>query len=482
MPDKLLTEYNQKIKANLRRNSIVCGILALSGSVMFLNAFSLVGTRFDTQEFCFKPENAHEPEKYCSYQQGNVYQGLAWRVALERQESIEFATKATLLKYKPAERPYTGLLGLISAGFFLTAYGIFQYGTGQLSASLFKLVREKHEEIIEEIAQSQKHRLLDQQKLANEIEFISKIQEKEQNELMSPLKSEGEKQYEILEGKKALTTQEHLHELQLAKIKAQTAESKEKEIEHLVKVKKLESKLDDPWNDEKEEKQSLETLLKEHEEGWLWDLTKGISPIIVYGKAGSAKSYTAASLVLAKQEIKGSELISISDPDFLQNKNEAWKYIYKKAKEIYGEGSDWESYREGIESAYKRWVERTLKDSPIVSIWDELTLLGRELKQEAQDFMPKIIAVPRKRNEDVILITHSVTQSGLGDCEGMSEAIKEGCFRLKLKCDALGKPKFKGFLYGWVTSEGEEIKEKEVTIPEWFRPEKLVKIIKQGEG
>lgn len=482
MPDNKLLEYNQRIKASLRSNSIVCGLLVLSGSVMFMNAFSLVGSRFDLQEFCFKPENAYAPEKYCSYQQGNIYQGLAWRVALERQESIEFATKVSLLEYKPADRPHTGLLGLISASFFLTAYAMFQYGSGQLSASLFKLIREKQEEILEEIAQSQKHRLLEQQKLQNEIEYISKLQQNEQSDLMSPLKSDGERQYEIMEGKKALTTQDHLYELQLAKIKAQTAESKEKEIEHLVKVKKLEVKLDDPWIETSDEKQSLEDLLKEHEDGWLWSIVKGISPIIVYGKAGSAKSFTAAAIALCKQEIKEAEIVSLADPDFLQNKTQAWKHIHKLTKQVFGDGMDWENYGLAIDVARERWITRTLEDKPVISIWDELTLMGRNLKTKAEGFMPDIIAIPRKRNEDPILITHSLTREGLGGCEGMSDAIKEGCFRLKLKCDDLGNPKFKGFLYGWVNSNGDEVEEKEISLPEWFRPEKLVKLIKQKKG
>ena len=477
MPDKKLIEATQRIKKSLRSNSIATTFLIIGGITTFIPAFSVVGSRFDMQQFCFEPRYTENPDNYCNYQNGTVHEGLAWRVALEQEHSIEFRTKVSMLKFKPAERPYTGAIGLISAASFLSAYLLWQLGTASLSNNLFKFIREKQEGILEEVTSFKKHQTLHNQLIENEIALASRYQEQEQQHLLELTKSEGEKLYERSLGEKQYTTQEYIYELNLAKLKAQTAELKEKENKHLLESKKLESKLEDPWSENTEEEQDLETLLKEHEDGWLYDLVKGIITIIVYGRPGSAKSYTAASIALCKEYIKESKVVSLADPDFLKNKNKAWKEL--KIENIFGLGADWENYAEGIETAQERWKERTEKDSYITSIWDELTLMGDNIPELAKQFMPLVIATPRKCNEDVILITHSLTQRGLGGCEGMSEAIKDSCYRLKLKCNALGKPMFSGVLYGWVDSNGNEVAEKEVTIPKWFSPDKIAKMIKK---
>lgn len=482
MPEIKLQKANQQIKKSLRSNSIAVGFLVLGGIATFIPAFSVIGSRFDTQEFCFNPQNAYNPEQFCSYKNGTIYQGLAWRVGQEMEESLEFRNKVYLVKFKPAERPYTGALGLLSATLFLSAYLVWQLGSANLSNNLFRLIREKKEALLEDVTGFKKHELLFQRLTNNEIEIASKCQDMEQAELLEQIepKSEGERKFELLEGEKHFTIGQHIHELNLAKLKAQTAEQQEKENKHKLESKKLESKLErDLWADDLEEKKSLEELLKEHEDGWLWSLVKGLSPVIIFGKAGSYKSYTAAAIALCKSEIKEAEIVSLADPDFKKNKKESWKHIHKLVKTVYGENADWESYAQGINDAHTRWIDRNQSSSYIVSIWDELTLMGDNIPEQAKLFMPSVIATPRKCNEDVIMITHSLTQRGLGNCEGMSEAIKEGCFRLKLKSDDLGKPLFKGTLSGWVDSEGNEIEEKEVTLPKWFRPEKIVKLIKQ---
>jgi len=477
MPDSKLIKTNQQIKKALRNNSIAVGLFIFSGVVSFIPAFSVVGSRFDIQQFCFKPPYSDNPDDYCNYQNGTIHEGLAWRVALETEHSIEFRTKVSMLEFKPAERPYTGILGLISAASFLSAYLLWELGTANLSNSIFKFVREKQEGILEEVTGFKKHSILHDQLINNEIELATRYQEQEQQYLLNSTKSEGERIYERSLGEKQYTTQEHIHELNLAKLKAQTAELKEKETKHLLESKKLESKLEDPWSDTEEKEEDLETLLKEHEDGWLYDLVKGIITIIVYGRPGSAKSYTAASIALCKNYIKESKIVSLADPDFLKNKNKAWKEL--KIENIYAIGADWENYAEGIIAAQDRWKERTESDPYITSIWDELTLMGDNIPKELSSaFMPSVIATPRKCNEDVILLTHSLTQRGLGGCEGMSEAIKDSCYRLKLKCNALGKPMFKGTLLGWVDSEGNEVTEKEITIPKWFSPNKIAKMVK----
>ncbi|NJL77690.1 MAG: hypothetical protein HC917_00405 [Richelia sp. SM2_1_7] len=227
-----------------------------------------------------------------------------------------------------------------------------------------------------------------------------------------------------------------------------------------------------------EKKAELLQTLKNYEGGWLHDMVIGRMPIVIYGKQGAYKSYTAACLALLKAYFQDAKLVSICDPHAHQNQDESWRYLIPMEPEVYGAHEDWEEYAQGINDAFDRWSDRTLKDSPIISIWDELTTMGVKLPGLAPELMPKIISAPRKANDNTICITHSLTNAGLGGVAGMSEAIKEGTLRLKLKANALQQPLFKGVLSGWVDGEGSEIDELPVTLPEWFRDAEIYQLIK----
>ncbi len=219
-----------------------------------------------------------------------------------------------------------------------------------------------------------------------------------------------------------------------------------------------------------EEKQTLIEALKSHEDGWLWYLVQSFTPIIIYGKAGSYKSYSAACIALLKHYLIDAKVQSIADVDFNQNRNDSWKYLVPLEPTIYGAGIDWEDYGNAYSDAIERSKTRTLKDSPIVSIWDELTNAKGKF-DNAPNIIPFVIATPRKRNEHCILISHGLTQDNLGGCESISEPIKTQTYRLNLKTNPTGKPLFKGTLNGLVDEEGEELEDKKVTLPSWFRPE-----------
>ncbi|NJM23810.1 MAG: hypothetical protein HC907_37020 [Richelia sp. SM1_7_0] len=186
-----------------------------------------------------------------------------------------------------------------------------------------------------------------------------------------------------------------------------------------------------------EEKQSLIEALKSHEEGWLWYLVQSFTPIIIYGKAGSYKSYSASCIALLKHYLIDAKIQSIADVDFNQNRNDSWKYLIPLEPTVYGAGIDWEDYGNAYLDAIERSKTRTLNDSPIVSIWDELTNAKGKF-DNAPNIIPFVIATPRKRNEHCILISHGLTQDNLGGCESISEAIKTQTYRLNLKNQSNG--------------------------------------------
>jgi len=217
-------------------------------------------------------------------------------------------------------------------------------------------------------------------------------------------------------------------------------------------------------------KNALIDALKNHEGGWLWYLVEAFTPIIIHGKAGSYKSYTGACIALVKHYLIDAKIKSIADIDYDQNQNDSWKFLVPLEPNIYGQGIDWESYNDGYLAAIERSKHRTLKDKPIVSIWDELTNAKGKF-ENAPNIVPFVIATPRKRNEHCILISHNLTQDCLGGCSGISEPIKTQTYRLNLKTSPQSKPLFKGVLEGLVDADGDELEQHPITLPKWLRPE-----------
>ncbi|MEH2078453.1 MAG: hypothetical protein V7K89_00070 [Nostoc sp.] len=59
----------------------------------------------------------------------------------------------------------------------------------------------------------------------------------------------------------------------------------------------------------------------------MWYLVESFTAIIIHGKAGSYKSYTAAAITLLKHYLIDAKVESICDIDFDQNKNDSWKFL-----------------------------------------------------------------------------------------------------------------------------------------------------------
>jgi hypothetical protein len=245
----------------------------------------------------------------------------------------------------------------------------------------------------------------------------------------------------------------------------------DKESDKLLGIKS--SNNDDDTNSnlsDKELANQIINALKQHEDGWLWYLIESFTPIIIWGKAGSYKSYTAACIALLKHFLIDAKITAIADIDFDQNKEDSWKYLIPLEPVIYGTGIDWEDYENAYLDAIERSKIRTLKDKPIVSIWDELTNANGKF-ENAKNIVPFVIATPRKRNEHCILLSHNLTQACLGGCESISEPIKTQTYRLNLKTNPQAKPLFKGVLEGLVDDDGNELEQHQVSLPKWFRPE-----------
>jgi len=477
MPQRHLFLEEKEISSKLKRYTIISGVWIAAGFSLLIPAFSVEGTKFDYQEFCFKPPSIPPSVTYC--QGKRLKRGIAWRVALEASKSQEFQTKITFLKRLPAQNPNAGLYGLCSGVFFLAGFFIFKQSTDDLENNLDLVIANKKALVFERNLEQNKHLSIEELKAQQEEQFIKDIMNREHGSAMYELMSDGERQLTADGHHKAKQVEDASVELQLAQLKAQMAEQEEKTAKHRVEVAKLnkseaKKKGSGQAGDADEvAKDELIGKLKEHEDGWLYTVVMSNKPIFIIGSQGSWKSYCSAAIALCRYYLKGQKLISIVDPHFNKNASESWKELIMLEPECYGSAQDWLEVGEGIQAGFERWNTRTLKDDALTSIWDEQTnwALHEECVKAAKDFMGRVISDPRKANEAPLIITHSFTNAGTGGGSGFAQAREEGVLQLWLNSDNEMKPLFKGKLIGFKDEDGELVDELKITIPkDWFNP------------
>ena len=458
-----IRKFTQDLKRQKKNNTLLTvGFLSL-GIVLSFPMFS--------------DSIKHGETLYCTKntlcKSDNVKRGISFLVDRERRNKI-FDDNVKILNVLAPEDPLASSLGLLSSTALFFSWAISKTLTNAQEEAIhskFKMFKIK---AIEDDILEQTHVNLFEFSKTAQAEVTKNVISRDIQGTLSALKSEGELELDNLkgqlEGQLALKT----HQLQLSELERETAKNNLEILELNKKAKELskgkKSKEENKDIEESNIKDSLINALKSHEDGWLWYLVESFTPIIIWGKPGSYKSYTAAAIALLKHYLIDAGIESIADIDYEQNKNASWKYLIPLEPNVYGDGINWESYGEAYLDAVTRSKTRTLQNKPIVSIWDELTNAKGKFSN-AENIIPFVIATPRKRNEHCILISHNLTQGCLGGCESISEPIKTQTYRLKLKTNPESKPLFKGILQGLVNSEGDELEDHPVTLPNWLRPE-----------
>ncbi|NJR24646.1 MAG: ATP-binding protein [Richelia sp. CSU_2_1] len=217
-------------------------------------------------------------------------------------------------------------------------------------------------------------------------------------------------------------------------------------------------------------KAKLMKFLKEHEGGWILQCMK--KPILIYGDQGSGKSYFAEFLALCRHYLRGHEIVSIADPHFHQNRDYCWQHLIKLGVKGYGANHNYQEVNSQILAMYDRFTKRTLKDTPITSIFDEVTRYKMEehTKEAAAKLGSKLSSDPRKANESPIVIAHADTLNALGGAEGFAEAIRGNFIIIKLNSNSEQQPLWRGTISGIKDEEGETIANMKISIaPDWIR-------------
>lgn len=484
-------DYTTKIKKQLKLTSVLTGLLVVTGVTFFIGAFATEGTRFPLTEYCFVPKQFKNPKSLYNYCQPNKrYRGITWLVAMELETNPDFK-KVTILDTYEADRPHTGWLGIFSAAFIFTAYGVWQGMSLTYLNSLHKLIREKEKELIEYALIHENDLSLFAQRENLEKDLLATAQEKRHNQRLYELQEDWERRLAAEEQQKRNKTQELIWEFQNSELQAKIAEEKKKQYEATLAAQKAKVKIkgdvEDPWADDENSKLTKESLrekLKEHEGGWLWELATIRKPLWIVGGQGSWKTNFASSLIMCRYIYNGWKLVSIADPQYHQNgkKDKPWYPLIKLEPEVYGmdeegNGYHWEGIEEAINSTFKRWSNRSESDSIIQSVWDEVSNYAENV-DNAPTFTKRINSDPRKANEAVILLSHGKTGAMTGGSVGSKEARDENSIYLRLSAKNNLTPTFKGKIEGWKNSDGEILDEMPITIPkEWFNPQMIQELL-----
>lgn len=111
----------------------------------------------------------------------------------------------------------------------------------------------------------------------------------------------------------------------------------------------------------------------------------------------------------------------------------------------YGVHHDYFAVGEQLNAMYSRFAVRTLKDSPLTSIFDEMTGYAQEegTQQPASKLTRPTVGDPRKAKESPIFIAHNNTNAAFGGGQGFSKSINTGVIHLKLFFDSEQRPLFR---------------------------------------
>jgi hypothetical protein len=161
---------------------------------------------------------------------------------------------------------------------------------------------------------------------------------------------------------------------------------------------------------------------------------------------GSYKSYFAAFLALSRHYLRGHQIISIADPHFHQNRDECWECLVKLGVPGYAAHHDYFAVGEQLNAMYSRFAVRTLKDSPLTSIFDAMTGYAQEegTQEPASKLTRKTVGAPRKAKESPIFIAHNHTNAAFGGGQGFSKSINTEVIHLELFWDSEQPPLFRG--------------------------------------
>lgn len=211
--------------------------------------------------------------------------------------------------------------------------------------------------------------------------------------------------------------------------------------------------------------QTLESKLKNHEDGWLWTLVNTAKPVILTGGQGSGKTTFCCAIARWRRELFGFPVATVIDRHYPANKP-AWAAIQPQAA-IFEAGE--------IASIFEyycaEFVNR-MSGSPIVEqlIIDEFTNLKSdpETRDAAEAFFRALLTDTRKAGIRAILISHATTNSCFPAGTLDQRKAASLCIE-KFSVDGSKPTNRIQLVWGFVDKNGTPIEKCDRTIPNWVQ-------------
>ncbi|OCQ92276.1 hypothetical protein BCD64_00130 [Nostoc sp. MBR 210] len=452
-----ITKFNQQLNKQRRSSTVIIFGLLLCG---FAAAIPM-----------FNDSIKHEETLYCNSnvtcRGANIKRGISYLIDRERRNQL-FDNNIYVKKILPPEDPTAFVWGIISSGLLLSAYGVSRAITNNQEKAIhsqFKLLKIK---ALENDLLEQTHIDLFEFSKQNQAEITKQAIARQTSETIQAMKSESEVQLDHLNGQLQGELSIKTHELQISDLSKQIAENLLSEAE----IKRKLDKLNKPMNDVKqvnpkeELKQTLIDTLKNHEDGWLWDVIKAAKPLWIIGEQGTGKTNTAVAIALIRKYCLGIPVFRIADRHLNGANSKVWKLLESQLK-----ADNDSAIIETLQDTYDRRLERIALDLDDKQaeqfLLDEFTHLKDIDEETVRKFIKSTFSDTRKAKERFTGVTHLGTNEAFG--EGTAAMRKAGSILIE-KFSADGEKPLPRVVikHGLVDSQGNKLEDVGHTLPSWF--------------
>ena len=282
-------------------------------------------------------------------------------------------------------------------------------------------------------------------------------------------------------------------ELQIAELSKQIASLQLETVKDNKEIKKIEGQqikqLPGTTDVKQQRIDKMREQLKAHEDGWLIKLIEFRKPLWILGGQGAGKSTLASCLILLRYFMLDCPLEMIIDAHAQVNRLEAWLplvEIFGDSLEIVGDGNDYMAIADAFNRSVQRWSEKMpkFKKKEIGKsqmLVDEFSNLSDkpECQDEAGQFSKHSLSDPRKAGEYVICLAHYGTLTATGNKGGTAKARNTQTIQVERK-SANGETPLPNVTVNGLPDANGNMVEFEASIPDWFRPEKIVSYFQDG--
>ena len=450
-----IKRFTQELNEKRKSNTLLMGAFLATGIVLSFPMFS--------------DSIKHEETLYCtkntSCKGSDVKRGVSFLVDRERRNKL-FDDNIKVLKVLAPEDQLATSLGLLSSVSLFLSFSISRTLTNAQEESIhskFKIL--KIQAIENDILEKTHLDLFEFSKNAQS-EVTKNVISRDIQGTLSALKSEGELMLDNLngqlEGELALKT----HQLQLSELEKETAKNNLEILELQKKARELSKGKKNKEENATNTKELLINALKNHEDGWLWDVINSMKPLWLIGNQGSGKTYTACTISLIRKYCLDAPIEYLIDRHATGDNSEVWKYLQpKNIAEIE------EDIAVTMQDNILFWGDR-IKQKPqdkLQVIVDEFTNLRGLIGELADKWFKLSLTDTRKAKCFLLGITHNDTNSSFA--EGTKDTRKAGMILIQ-KLSANGETPLQRVVikYGLVDSEGNNLEDVEKTLPTWFNP------------